>query len=425
MYYKKRFLVSTFLFVLFSFSLIIPVEAQASWIMWSQTYGGTENNYANCVIQTSDGGFVLAGKWLVKTDELGNLEWNRTYDGADRFSSVVEASDGGLVLAGDTRSYGAESADFWLVKTDESGNIEWNHTYGGADFDRDFSLVKTSDEGYALAGYTLSFGAGEYDVWLVKTDASGNMEWNQTYGGAGNDYAFSLVETSDRGFAFAGSDRLVKTDGSGNIEWNKTYGEAVSNNIRSLVETSDGGYALAGYARTLGAENYDFWLVKTDGSGNMKWNKTYGGSRHDRAYSLIETSDGGYTLAGETRSYGAGNYDVWLVKTDGSGNLEWNRNYGGELNDRAYSLIEVSDGGYALAGETDSFGAGGSDFWLIKTNEQGVPEFPSWAPMLLTLLALTVILAVYRKKLAKTPNNQSYQEPNNTSLLKNSFFLKN
>jgi len=260
-------------------SLVVLVDAEPSWVMWTGTYGGTENNYANCVIQTSDGGFVLAGKWLVKTDELGNLEWNRTYDGADRFSSVVEASDGGLVLAGDTRSYGAESADFWLIKT--------------------------------------------------------------------------------------------------------------------------------------------------DGSGNMKWNKTYGGSRHDRAYSLIETSDGGYTLAGETRSYGAGNYDVWLVKTDGSGNLEWNRNYGGELNDRAYSLIEVSDGGYALAGETDSFGAGGSDFWLIKTNEQGVPEFPSWAPMLLTLLALTVILAVYRKKLAKTPNNQSYQEPNNTSLLKNSFFLKN
>jgi len=391
---KKCFLSSVVLFVLFGSSLIVLVNAEASWVMWSQTYGGIENNYANSVVQASDGGFVLAGKWLVKTDELGNLEWNRTYEGADRFSSLVEVSDGGFVLAGDTRSYGAESADFWLVKTDESGNIEWNQTYGGADFDRAYSLVKTSDGGYALTGKTLSFGAGEYDVWLVKTDGSGNMEWSRTYGGAGNDYAFSLVETSDGGFAFAGGNRLVKTDGSGNMEWNQTYGGTGNDAIRSLVETSDGGFALAGYTRSFGAGNYDFWLVKTDGSGNIMWNKTYGGVGYDRAYSLVETSDGGFALAGETRSYGAGNYDVWLVKTDESGNKEWNRNYGGEVNDRAYSLVEVSGGGFALVGETDSFGAGDYDFWFVRTNEQGVPEFPSWIilPIFVTatLFALTI-----------------------------------
>jgi len=394
---KKIIALALLLILCFAISsLVVLVNAKASWVMWTGTYGGTENNYANCVVQTSDGGFVLAGKWLVKTDGLGNLEWNRTFEDADRFSSLVEVSDGGFVLAGDTRSYGAESADFWLVKTNESGNMEWNQTYGGANFDRAHSLVQTSDGGYALAGVTLSFGAGEYDVWLVKTDGSGNMEWSRTYGGTGNDYAFSLVETSDGGFAFAGSSRLVKTDGAGNMMWNQTYGEAVSNSIRSLVETSDGGFALAGYARTLGAENRDFWLVKTDASGNREWNQTYGGPRQDRAYSLIETSDGGYALTGETRSYGAGNYDVWLVKTDASGNREWNRTYGGEVNDRAYSLVETSDGGFALAGETDSFGAGGSDFWLIKTNEQGVPEFPSWT--ILPLFLMVTLFVIYFKK---------------------------
>jgi predicted secreted protein len=150
--------------------------------------------------------------------------------------------------------------------------IEWNQTYGGAGDDRAYSVINTTDGGYALAGYTNSFGAGGYDFWLVKTDSAGNMQWNQTYGGAGDDCA------------------------------------------RSIVQTSDGGYALAGYTYSFGAGGYDFWLVKTDSAGNMQWNQTYGGTGDDYAYSVVQTSDGGYALAGYTNSFGAGGYDFYLVK---------------------------------------------------------------------------------------------------------------
>ncbi len=406
---KRHFLTGTAIFVLFSFCLILSVEAQPSWVVWSQTYGGTDYAYANCVIQTSDSGFVLAGgNWLARTDGLGNLDWSRTYDGADRFASVIEVDDGELILAGDTRSYGAESADFWLVKTDDSGNVEWNHTYGGADFDRAHSFVKMSDGGYALAGETSSFGAGENDVWLIKTDSSGNMEWSRTYGGAGIDNAFSLIGTSDGGFALAGSDGLlIKTDESGEEEWTRNFGQTGYNReFRSLIQSSDGGFALAGSIFTFDASDRDVWLVKTDGSGNLEWNQTYGGPRFDRAYSLVQTSDGGFAFTGETRSHGYGNDDVWLVKTDANGNIEWDRTYGGELNDRAYSLIETSDGGFGLVGQTASVDAGEYKVWFIRTNGQGIPEFPSWAPLLILLLAVTVVGVIYKRKLHESSNGK-------------------
>ena len=183
----------------------------------------------------------------------------------------------------------------------------------------------TSDGGYALAGFTDSFGAGNYDAWLVKVDASGNAMWNKTYGGAASDYA------------------------------------------ASVVLTNDGGYALAGYTSSFGAVGGDAWLVKVDASGNAMWNKTYGGAASDYAMSVVLTSDGGYAMAGETDSFGAGNNDFWLVKVDASGNMLWNKTYGGALSDVAWSVVLTSDGGYAMAGETASFGAGGGDFYLVKT----------------------------------------------------------
>jgi len=219
----------------------------------------------------------------------------------------------------------------------------WSQTYGGTSIDSAEAMVQTSDGGYALAGYTTSFGAGGYDFWLVKTDGYGNLEWNQTYGGAGIEHAYALVETSDGGYAIAGGSLLVKTDTYGNLEWNQTCGGA--------------------------------------------------------AYSLVETSDGGFALAGETASFNVGNYDFWLVKTDANGNVEWNQTYGGAEPDRAYSLVETSDGGYAIAGNTND------DFWLLKTDEYGIPEFPSWIIMPLfmaTTLSAVIVYTRLTKKASKS-----------------------
>jgi hypothetical protein len=266
----------------------------------------------------------------------------------------------------------------------------WSQTYGGVSSDAAEALVQTSDGGYALAGYTTSFGAGSYDFWLVKTDANGNVEWNQTYGGAGIEHACALVGTSDGGFALLGTASfgagkrdfwLVKTDEFGNMKWNQTYGGTDYDDPSSLVTTSDGGYALAGWTTSFGAEGDDFWLVKIDAYGNVEWSHTYGRGRSDRARALIATSDGGYAIAGETISIGyedMPHWDFWLVKTDLNGDMEWNQTYGRGTGENADALIETSDGGYAIAGDTSILNPEigiVSDIWLVKTDEYGDMEW--------------------------------------------------
>ena len=155
---------------------------------------------------------------------------------------------------------------------------------------------------------------------------------------------------------------------TGPQEWSKTYGGPNVDATDALVKTSDGGYAVVGYTASFGAGSRDAWLVKTDWAGNELWNQTYGGPNDDFACALVQTSDGGYALAGYTKSFGAGGLDFWLVKTDASGIVQWNRTYGGTGADVAYALVQTSDGGYALAGYTYSFGAGSADAWLVKTD---------------------------------------------------------
>jgi len=352
---------------------------------WNKTYGGANYEYAGSAVQTSDGGYALAGEtmsfgaghydmWLVKVDSSGNEQWNKTYGGSewDSASCIVETSDGGYALAGGTRSYGTGSSDdFWLVKVNSTGDMEWSRAYGGYDHERASCIVETSDGGYALTGS---------GAWLVKVDSSGNHQWNKTYGGS----AYSVVETSDGGYALAGETDydmwLVKVDSSGNEQWNKTYGGEENDWASCVVETSDGGYALAG--GTWSPETgLDFWLVKANSTGHMEWNRTYdaGSDGEEGANSIVETSDGGYALVGSARwEMGEGWYDFWLVKVDWLGNMKWNKTYGGPAADWAESVVETSDGGYALFGDTDSFGAGFHDFWLVKLapEEVGVDWWP-------------------------------------------------
>ncbi len=381
---------------------------------WSRTYGGIVPDYALSVIQTSDGGYVLAGytssfgagkddAWLVKTDSAGAMKWNKTFggNGSDYASSVVQTNDGGYAFAGSTDSFGAGSKDAWLVKTDSSGNAQWNKTYGGTDFDVGSSVVQTSNGGFALAGFTNSSGFGGYDFWLIKTDSAGIMLWNKSSGGTGYDQAFSVVQTSDEGYAIAGSTDsfgagsadawLIKTDSAGGMQWNKTYGGTGYDYAYSVVQTGDGGYALAGGTASLGAGSLDFWLIETDSAGNMQWNKTYGGAGDDESYSLAQTKDGGYALAGYTTSFGAGKADFWLVKADSAGNMQWNQTYGGTGNDIAYSVVQTRNGGYALAGSTTSYGSGSADFYSVKTAGTESNPAPT-STSILYLLALVIIM---------------------------------
>jgi len=258
--------------------------------------------------------------------------------------------------------------------------MRWNKTYGGDSPDIAYAAQQTNDNGYIIAGQTSSFGAGGTDFYLVKTGSNGNMQWNKTHGGTGQDEAYAVRQTSDGGYIIAGSTNsfgarfsdfwVVKTDANGNAQWNKTYGGLRLDVAYSIQQTSDGGYIVVGSTNSFGSGNKDFWLVKTDPNGEMQWNKTYGGLYDDVAYSVQQTSDGGYIVCGFTGSFGAGYEDFWLVKTDSNGKMAWNRTYGGKNSDYAYSVQQTSDNGYIMAGDTYSLGAG-LEVWLVKTDFSG------------------------------------------------------
>jgi len=297
-------------------------------------------------------------------------------------NSLIQTSDGGYVIAGFTESFGAGETDVYVVKLDANGNLQWTKTIGGKGWDAGLSLIQTSDGGYAIAGYTTSFGAGDYDVYVVKLDAKGNLQWTKTIGGTKDDRGASLIQTSDGGYAIAGyitsfgagggDVYVVKLDAKGNLQWTKTIGGPADEIGFSLIQISDSGYAIAGYITSFGAGGGDVYVVKLDANGNLQWTKTIGGPGDEAGYSLIQTSDGGYAIAGATQSFGAGKKeDVYVVKLDANGNLLWTKTIGGENDDRGFSLIQTSDGGYAIAGTTSSFGAGEEDVYFIKLDKNG------------------------------------------------------
>jgi hypothetical protein len=359
--------------------------------------GGGNDDRGYSIIQTTDGGYAVAGwtnsfcntgcptyydVYVVKLDGSGNIEWTRTIGGGndDRGYSIIQTTDEGYAVAGFTNSFGVGGYDVYVVKLDGSGNIEWTRTIGGGNTDRGYSIIQTTDGGYAVVGETNSFDAAG-DVYVVKLNGSGNIEWTRTIGGGNTDRGYSIIQTTDGGYAVAGETisfgagswdvYVVKLDGSGNIEWTRIIGGGTMDGGWSIIQTTDGGYAVAGYTNSFGAGLDDVYVVKLAGSGNIEWTRTIGGGNSDGSISIIQTTDGGYAVAGRTNSFGAGNRDVYVVKLDGSGGIQWTRTIGGSNWDEGRSIIQTTDGGYAVAGWTESFGAGNRDVYVVKLDANG------------------------------------------------------
>jgi hypothetical protein len=398
-------------------NIVLAAPFQTPISGWTMTYGGAFEDVAYSIIKTSDNGYALAGRtgfqktessnfWLVKIDEVGKMQWNRSYEGQDRVNQVtlIQTEDGGYALAGSGL----------LVKTNINGDMIWNRTYLTEPCNCNVEyVVQTDDTGYALAGNTRIYG--DSDFCLLKTDGEGKTIWNKTYSKTSEDGVFSLISTADKGYAMAGYTEgqtgshpkilLMKTDEDGNSMWNFTFAQGEGHYVAySVVQTNDGGYVLAGDNSTwIGGSliTRRYCLVKVDSRGLYEWDSEYAETSVSRAYSVAQIYDSGFVLAGYKAASATSPQDCLVVRTDAKGAIIWENTYGGELDDVARSVIAADDEGYMVAGQTRSFGAGNWDFWLVRTDENGVVSEYHYIILLVLWMTATSLAVVELKKHAR------------------------
>jgi len=390
---------------------VFPSFGQAPDTLWTKLYGGVDNEKGTALFQTSDGGFIITGftysyslgqndLWLIKTDSFGDTSWTRTFGDstAQWGGSVQQTSDGGYIIGGSTWSHGSSKFDSrpWLLKTDSWGSKIWDSTYNNSglpDLCRDAQM--TSDGGYIATGIwgrnvPGCFGCG--GLMLLKVDSNGKQIWRKEYSSGDYNEGYSVKQTYDGGYVVVGGSDdggnegslwLLKTDVSGDTTWTKKYGGLGFDCGFEIQQTKDGGYIMVGEYGSTFSYDYDLWLLKTNSFGDTLWTKTFGGYGNDEGYSVDCTSDGGYIICGCNQHFILGLDDFWIIKTDSTGSMEWDKILGGLNWDWGESIQQTADGGYIAVGVTESFGAGGMDVWLIKlgsqptlsSNEQIAPTF--------------------------------------------------
>jgi hypothetical protein len=357
-------------------------------VQWEQTFGGSVgNSTGRSVQQTTDDGYIIVGTtfsfgagkgaiYLIKTDSFGKKQWEQTFGGSVGNSTargIQQTTDGGYIIVGQTDSFSAGKLKAYLIKTDSSGKKQWEQTYGGNPFNVGASVQQTTDNGYIFVGTTLS--DRQFLIYLVKIDSSGKVQWEQTFGSGAQNTGTSVRQTTDGGYIISGVKiqtveqfyaYLVKTDSSGKVQWEQTFGGKGATIGMSVQQTKDSGYVVGGVTNSSGAGNQDFYLVKTDSSGKQQWQQTFGGKGNETALAVQQTNDGGYIMVGETDSLTANQTQVYLVKSDSSGSMQWQETLGGSGNSTGSDVQQTKDGGYIVVGSTDSGHAGRFDIYLAK-----------------------------------------------------------
>jgi len=321
-------------------------------------------------------------------DVSGQFTMQHAYGGSgEELCSKVLVVDGGIVLSGHTTSFGAGDYDFLVLKTDSNGDALWTKTYGGLGEDISLGADTTKDKGFILIGYTNSFGAGSNDILLVKTDSLGNVEWSKAYGSIYGDWGYDVQQTTDGGYILTGyldvsppgpglADTdliLLKTDSIGNVEWSSVFGDSLLHMGREVIQTDEGGYLVSGYSNASLGGLADVFLVKTNSSGVPIWSKTYGAFYSEYGYS-VGALDDGYVVAtlAYTDIYNTGNSaDIVVFRVDSSGGLMWSNVYGESGYDDAWDLIVENDNTITIAGSTNNWSNGETDFLLMKIDENG------------------------------------------------------
>jgi len=365
---------------------------RSATLEWVRNIGGEYNDSGFTVQQVGDGGYIIAGYtfsfgagwndvYIIKTDRKGNVLWTKTFGGPywDGGYSVQQTTDGGYIITGFRGTGGVgtnSSADVYLIKTNSSGEAQWEKTLGGAGYDCGYSVIQTLQGDYIIAGYTESFGAGSKDVYLIKTNSHGDTIWTRTLGGSDWDEAYAVQQTAGGYYIVVGYTQsfgagsrdiyLIKINSDGNTLWTKTLGGGDWDEGKSVQQTSDNGYIIVGSTVSYGAGEWDVYLIKTDSLGDTLWTKTFGGNKYDAGMSVQRTSDGGFLIAGITHSYGAGEGDIYIIKTDSKGDSLWSKTIGDAGGEGVNSIRQTSDNGYIMAGFLRLPDATSSDVYLVK-----------------------------------------------------------
>ncbi|HKR05607.1 MAG TPA: T9SS type A sorting domain-containing protein [Bacteroidia bacterium] len=320
--------------------------------------------------------------FLFVKDAIAQITFQKTYGGVnDEFVySIGQTSDGGYIIAGSTRSFGAGNEDIYLTRINSTGDTLWTRTFGGADYEYANSAEQTSDGGFIIAATTDNLSTS--DIYLLRTDSSGNFIWAKTYGGSGFDFGNSVQQTNDGGFIVAGLTRsfgagmydayLIRTDAQGDTLWTKTYGGIDNESGKySVRQTSDSGFIISGGTQSFGAGNTDAYIIRTNSLGDTLWTKAYGGTANDYVYAIIQTADSGFVFAGSTSSFGAGVYNIYLTKTNSLGNVAWTKTFGGNGFDGGGYFRQTADGGFILTGAYNPPTTQDYDVYLIRADSSG------------------------------------------------------
>lgn len=382
---KSIFILTTVAIIIGCTKKEIFISEQPADVSFVKTFGGANNESARSVLKTQDGGYVVFG--------------------------YTQSIDGDVVSTKSTVQY-----DFWLLKFDASDNLDWQKTYGGSNDEKGYKIIQTQDGGFAVTGYSKSSDGdvmaneGFEDVWVLKLNTEGVVEWKTNTGFLGSDKGFSIIQTSDGGYFLgaildvtasgglgnskigsrhAGGDFWgIKLSNTGSLEWRKYFGGTNTEICYDVIEVAD-GYLLIGSSDSLDVDiknnkgSYDFWIVKIDKNGTLVWEKSYGGKEIDESYQIIRTAEGNFLIVGETRSSDQdvssqkGGADIWVLKIDGSGEMLWEKTYGGASFDAAKAITLTNDGNYLIAGNTRSIdndvtnNNGENDIWVLKINPSG------------------------------------------------------
>ncbi|MDB4108147.1 hypothetical protein N9551_00875 [Flavobacteriaceae bacterium] len=386
------------------------------------TLGGSKNESAQAVTKTNDGGYAVLGYtqsmngdvtsklnesydyWLLKFNEANTLEWQKTYGGSedDRGSDLIQTSDGGYAVIGKSKSSDGDVSenlgyeDFWITKLDASGSISWEYAYGFAGSDTPYSIIQTNDNGYLLTGVldvSASNGQGDRkantarrhaggDYWVIKLNANGFKQWSNYYGGTFTDTAYDAIQTEDSGYIIVGSSDsadvdisnnhggydfwVIKISNTGELIWEKSFGGSETDEARAISQTSDGNYLVVGDTRSddfdVSKNNgaADLWVIKITPEGTVLWEKTLGGTSFDVGRSISKTEDNGFLISGSSRSTdgnltnNSGQNDAWVLKIDRSGGLDWQKTIGGSEIDFFYDTVELNNQTIVAVGDSSS-----------------------------------------------------------------------